>query len=77
MSVLVFAEASEGKFKKAALEVVSYGKKIAEQLGTQLVALTINASNASELASYGAQKIIKVTQDNQDKFRREMYSYHH
>lgn len=68
MSVLVFAEASEGKFKKAALEVVSYGKKIAEQLGTELVALTINASNASELASYGAQKIIKVTQDNQESF---------
>lgn len=60
MSVLVFAESSEGKFKKIAFEAVSYGKKIATQLGTQLVALTINAENASEVATYGADKIIKV-----------------
>ena len=32
MSVLVFAAAAEGKFKKTAFEVVSYGKKVAEQL---------------------------------------------
>jgi len=62
MSVLVFAESSEGKFKKIAFEAVSYGKKIATQLGTPLVALTINAENASELATYGADKILKVSQ---------------
>ena len=61
MSVLVFAEVSEGKFKKNALEVVSYGKKLAEQLGTQLTAFTINAETPSELASYGADKIVTIT----------------
>ncbi|WP_139956089.1 electron transfer flavoprotein subunit alpha/FixB family protein [Flavicella sediminum] len=63
MSVLVFAEASEGKFKKIAFEAVSYGKKVAEQLGVSLVALTINADNAAELAAYGAAKIIKVNNE--------------
>ena len=72
MSVIVFAESSEGKFKKIALEAVSYGKKVADQLGTQLVALTINAENASELAQYGAEKIIKVNNSVLDTFNAKI-----
>lgn len=68
MSVLVFAEVSEGKFKKNALEVVSYGKKLAEQLGTQLTAFTINAETPSELASYGADKIVTITNNALSSF---------
>lgn len=60
MSVLVYTESSEGKFKKVALEATSYGKKIAEQLGSNLVALTINSDNPSELSNYGAEKIVSV-----------------
>ncbi len=60
MSVLVFADSSEGKFKKSAFEVVSYGKKVAEQLGTDLVTLTINGGDASELFTYGAEQVVEV-----------------
>lgn len=63
MSVLVFADSSEGKFKKTAFEVVSYGKKVAEQLGTGLVTLTINGGDASELYKYGAEKVVEVKND--------------
>ncbi|CAL2106861.1 electron transfer flavoprotein alpha subunit [Tenacibaculum sp. 190524A02b] len=63
MSVLVFADSSEGKFKKTAFEVVSYGKKVAEQLGVDLVTLTINGGEASELNTYGADKVIEVKND--------------
>ncbi len=63
MSVLVYAESSEGKFKKGAQEVTSYGKKVAEQLGTNLVVLTINANDSSELYSFGAEKIVSVKND--------------
>lgn len=63
MSVLVYAESSEGKFKKVALEVTSYGKKVAEQLGTNLVVLTINADDTSELNTYGAEKVLTVNND--------------
>ena len=63
MSVLVFADSSEGKFKKTAFEVVSYGKKVAEQLGTNVVALTINGGDASELYTYGAEKVVEVKND--------------
>lgn len=74
MSVLVFAESTEGKFKKTAFEAVSYGKKVAEQLGTNIVALTINASNASELATYGAEKILKVSSDKLIAFNAKAYA---
>lgn len=63
MSVLVFADSSEGKFKKTAFEVVSYGKKVAEQLGSDLVVLTINGGDASELYAYGAEKVVEVKND--------------
>ncbi len=60
MSVLVFADSSEGKFKKTAFEVVSYGKKVAEQLGSSLVTLTINGADASELGVFGANDVVEV-----------------
>ena len=74
MSVLVFADSSEGKFKKAAFEVVSYGKKVAEQLSTTVVAVTINAENPSELASYGADKIITITDEQLKTFNAKAYA---
>jgi len=58
MSVLVFAESSEGKYKKGALEAVSYGKALADKMQTELVTLTAFVDDASELSNYGAQKII-------------------
>ncbi len=63
MSVLVFADSSEGKFKKTAFEVVSYGKKVAEQLGSEMIVLTINGGDASELYTYGAEKVVEVKND--------------
>jgi electron transfer flavoprotein alpha subunit len=74
MSVLVFAESSEGKFKKTALEVTSYGKKISEQLNTTLVVLTINAASTSELGDYGADKIIKVNDEKLKSFSAKAYA---
>jgi electron transfer flavoprotein alpha subunit len=74
MSVLVFADSAEGKFKKSAFEVVSYGKKVAEQLGSNLIALTINASNSEELYVYGAEKVISVSNDSLSTFNAKAYT---
>ena len=63
MSVLVYAESSEGKFKKVALEVTCFGKKVAEELETNLIVLTFNASNPNELCNYGAEKVLSVTNE--------------
>lgn len=60
MSVLVYTESDQGNFKKAALEAASYGKAVAEAMGTNLVALTFNASEASELGTYGVEKVLNI-----------------
>ena len=74
MSVLVFADNSEGKFKKNALEVTSYGKKVAEIAQTNLVVLTINANEVSELSNFGAEKIIKINNDKLKSFNAKAYA---
>ena len=74
MSVLVFADNSEGKFKKPAFEVTSYGKKIAEQTQTNLVVLTINANDVAELANYGAEKILKINNEKLSVFNAKAYA---
>lgn len=59
--VLVFAEATNGKFKKAAHEVVTYGAKTAAALGTECVALTLGAvSDAGDLGRFGATKVYNI-----------------
>ena len=63
MSVLVFAESSDGKFKKSAFEVVSYGKKLAEQMQSHLVVVTAFVSDVAILGSYGAEKVLVGNSD--------------
>ena len=74
MSVLVFADSSEGKFKKSAFEVVSYGKKVAEQLGSNVVAVAVNVTDASELYTYGAEKVVTVANDQLATFNAKAYA---
>lgn len=74
MSILIYAESAEGKFKKVAFELASYAKKVAESLGTTVTALTINTSDVSELAKYGVDKVLKVTNDKLAGFTAKAYA---
>ena len=74
MSVLVFANSSDGKFKKSAFEVVGYGKKVAEQMGVSVTVLSINATEVSELYTYGAEKILTVSNDKLNTFNAKAYT---
>ncbi|WP_299250926.1 electron transfer flavoprotein subunit alpha/FixB family protein [uncultured Lacinutrix sp.] len=74
MSVLVYTESENGKFKKTALEVASYAKAVATQLGTTVTAVTINAADTSELANYGVNKVLNVTNSALDKFSAKSYA---
>ena len=72
MSVLVYTESNQGTFKKAALEVASYAKAVASQMGTTVTAVTFNASDASELSNYGVDKILNIT--NTSEFNAKVYA---
>lgn len=74
MSLLIYAESAEGKFKKVAFELASYAKKIAENLGTTVTAVTINADDVSELAKYGVDKVLKVNNDALTGFSAKAYA---
>ena len=74
MSILIYAESAEGKFKKVAFELASYGKKVAEALGTTLTAVTVNAGEVSELAQYGVDKVLKINNDKLSTFTAKAYA---
>jgi len=63
MSILVYTENWEGKFKKLSFELVTYARKVADQMGTEVVALSIGKvadDELSKLGAYGADKIFKA-----------------
>ncbi len=74
MSILIYAESSEGKIKKVAFELASYAKKVADSLGTSVTAVTINCGDASELSKYGVAKILKVNNDKLANFNAKAYA---
>ena len=63
MSVLIFVDQSEGHIKKASFEALTYGVKVAEQLGTTAEALVLG-SVSDDLASLGKYGVKKVHQVN-------------
>jgi len=66
MAVLTYTENWDGKFKKLSFELVSYAKQIADQLGTDVVALSIGnvaGEELQKLGNYGAAKVLSVQDD--------------
>ena len=74
MSVLVYTESENGKFKKAALEAASYAKSIADQLNTEAIAISFNAESANDLGAYGISKVKNLANDSFTKFNVEAYA---
>lgn len=77
MPVLIFADQHDGKIKKAAFEAISYGAKIAEQLGTTATALVLGNIAEDELAAlgnYGAAKVLHAKGEKLNAFDGEAYT---
>ena len=74
MSLLIYAESADGKLKKVAFELASYAKKVAESLGTTVTAVTVNATDVSELSKYGVDKVLKVTNDKLANFTAKAFA---
>ncbi|PST82936.1 electron transfer flavoprotein subunit alpha [Pedobacter yulinensis] len=77
MSVLVYVEHADGKFKKSGFEAVAYAKAIADQLGTSLAAISIGNVTEEELGSlsrYGASRILNVGSEQLKTFVNQAYA---
>lgn len=77
MSVLVYVENVEGKFKKSTYEVISYARAVADQLGTTLTAISIGDVTHDDLAGlgkYGAKKVLNVSNEKLKTFVNQAYA---
>jgi electron transfer flavoprotein alpha subunit len=77
MSVLVYIEQAEGKFKKSGFEAVSYAKAIADAQGTNLTAISIGnveESELKELGKYGVTKVLNVASAQLKSFVNQAYA---
>ncbi len=64
MSILVYTENWDGKFKKLSFELVSYAAAIAKESGSSVTALSLGEVADDELAklgNYGASKVLSVS----------------
>lgn len=63
MNILIFAEQREGKFRKSAFEVATAGRAIADQLGSEAVAVVMGHNvepSAPELGGFGVRRVLVV-----------------
>lgn len=77
MSVLVYVENTDGKFKKSTFEVVSYAKAIADLTNNDLIAVSIGdvaEDDLSALGKYGASKVLNVSSDKLKNFVNQAYA---
>ena len=77
MSILVYTENWDGKFKKLSFELVSFAKGLADMNGSTVTALSIGNVDPNELnklGNYGATKIIEVKDDRLNHLINGAYS---
>ena len=76
MSVLIFIDTAEGHVKKVSHEVLSYGAKVAEQLGTTAEAIVLGAvsDDLASLGKYGVKKIHHVANDTLNNLDAQVYT---
>ncbi len=77
MSVLVYTENWDGKFKKLSFELVSYATGVAKMLNTTVTAVSIGKVDENELirlGNYGANKIININSDKLTVLDSQAYS---
>ena len=77
MSVLVYTENWDGKFKKLSFELVSYATGVAKMINTTVTAVSIGKVDDAELkklGNYGADKIVNVNNDQLIAFDNQAYT---
>lgn len=75
MSVLVYIENTGGKLKKAAFELVTYGKKIADAMQSDCQAILFGpAEDPGRLGLYGASTVYHLTDEKLNTFDSQTYT---
>jgi electron transfer flavoprotein alpha subunit len=77
MSVLIFAEASNGKLRKSSQEAIYYGSLIAKEMATESIVIslgTIDDGQLTETGKLGASKVLKASDTRLDHFEPQLFT---
>jgi electron transfer flavoprotein alpha subunit len=77
MSVLVYTENWDGRFKKLSFELVSYATGVAKMVNASVTAISIGKVDDNELkklGNYGASKIININNDKLSAHDSQAYT---
>ncbi|TAL64296.1 MAG: electron transfer flavoprotein subunit alpha/FixB family protein [Bacteroidetes bacterium] len=77
MSVLVYTENWDGKFKKLSFELVSYAAGVAKMVGTTVTAVSIGKVDETELkklGNWGADKILNINNEQLTALDNQVYA---
>ncbi len=76
MSVLIYIAQAEGHVKKSSLEALTYGSKIAEQIGVTAEAVVLGtvSEDLSALGKYGVKKIYHVNKAELNQLDTQAYT---
>ena len=74
--VLVFAEQREGKAAPVSIELLGIGRRLADELGTKLLAVMLGAdeAEAKELIKWGADRVYLYSDSELIKFNDDPYA---
>jgi electron transfer flavoprotein alpha subunit len=76
MSVLIFIDTADGHVKKSSLEALTYGAKVAEQLGTTTEGVVLGSvtDDLAALGKYGVKKIHQVANDSLNHLDAQLFT---
>jgi len=77
MSILVYTQNWDGKFKKSSFELVSFASELGKQMNQTVTAVSIgNIGNdeLQKLGKYGAEKIISAADSKLNQLNNQAYS---
>lgn len=73
--VLVYTETSNGQIRKAGQEALSYGRQLADKMGTSCVALLLGpVADAAAAGQYGAQQVLHAADEVLRAFDAQVYA---
>ena len=74
MAVLAYIESNKSKPKKNSFEIISYARGLADQLATELIVLSFNIDDTTQLSNYGPDKILNINDDKLSDFNIQKYA---
>ena len=74
MAVLAYIESNKSKPKKNSFEIISYARGLADQLAKELIVLSFNIDDTTQLSNYGPDKILNINDNKLSDFNIQKYA---